>query len=142
MAPDEVVELYSYFELNYVGRKPARGPRRRPRFQIPMWNVRQRTQRGIPRTNNKLEGLHNAVQGMFDGVHPTMWKFLTGLQREHTIQYGLYIQAIAGEEPPPQKKTYRDINERLQTNIARHETGALSTEDFLRGVAYNINLNV
>lgn len=142
LALDEVYELYSYFELNYVGRKPARGPRRRPRFQISMWNVRRRTQQGVPRTNNKIEAFHYAVQAMFDGVHPNIWKCLRGLQREHAYQYGLYMQALAGEEPPPQKKIYREMNKRLRNLIERHETGAVTAGEFLRGVAYNVNLNV
>ena len=132
------VGLYSYFELNYVGRKPARGPRRRPRFGIEMWNVRQRTQQGIPRTNNKLEGFHYAIQGIFDGVHSTIWRFLKGLQREHAL---LYVHARAEDEPPAPKKEYRDINARLQTLIRRHEAGG-PRDDFLNGIAHNVNLNV
>lgn len=139
---DELQELYAYFELNYIGRKPPRGPRRRPRFRIAMWNVRERTTEGIPRTNNKLEGYHHAVQTMFDGVHPTMWKFLRGIRREASLQYGLYIQAAGGDEPPPQKKVYAQINARLRTLVQRHTDGDLDNEEFIRSVSHNINLNV
>lgn len=141
-ASDEVEELYQYYQMNYVGRKPNRGPRRQPRFKIDMWNVRARTTAGIPRTNNKLEGYHSGMQTMFDGVRPTLGRFLKGLQKEHSLQYGLYIQALAGDAPPPQKRVYENINKRLVTVISRHQQGEMTAENFLRAVALNLNLSV
>jgi hypothetical protein len=135
-------EIYTFFETTYVGRRPARGPRRRPRFSIDTWNVRQRTEEGIPRTNNKLEGLHRGIQCMFDGPHPTMWKFLSGLQKEHVLHYGRYLQILAGEPPEAGEKKFESVNRRLRTLIQRHVDNEIDTTAFLRGVIHNVNLSV
>ena len=137
-----LAQLYSYFENTFVGRKPARGPRTRPRFAIPMWNVRRRTEEGIPRTNNRLEGFHRGIQSMFDGPHPSMWKFLAGLQREQVLQYTNFIQISTGNDVTVEGRKYEQVNRRLRTLIERHSIGEVTTVAFLEGVAHNLNLSV
>ena len=110
--------------------------------QFPCGMLWRRTVDGVPRTNNKLEGFHHGIQGMFDGVHPTMAKFLKGLHGEHALQYGTYMQALAGAEPPAQKKVYESINKRLKALILQHEGGHVTNSEFLRGLSHNLNLNV
>ena len=134
-----IQELYTYFEAIYIGRKPQRGPRRRPRYPVQLWSVRDRTAEGIPRTNNRLEGFHRGIQQMFDGPKPSMWQFLKGIQKEHGYQHALYIQATGGESPKTERK-YNVINRRLTTLIQRHEEGTIDNEEFIEGVRHNIDL--
>lgn len=143
LAIDEsVAELYIYFEDTYIGR-PQRGGRgrRRPLFPPEMWSVRQRTEDGIPRTNNKLEGWHRALQTMFDCAHPTIYRFLSGLLKEEVVQRANLQQFLAGDEQP-ERKIYRDVNKRIRTLIQRHTAQEISTTEFLRGVSHNISYNV
>ena len=134
-------ELFGYFEATYVGRKPNRGPRRRPRYSIESWSVRARTLQGIPRTNNKVEGFHRGLQSMFDGPKPTMWRFLTGLKKEHSLHYAEYLQVVvAGEEPPQPTKKWRDLNLRLKNLIQRNENGSLEVRELMRGIGHNVDL--
>lgn len=107
-----------------------------------MWNVRERTMDGIPRTNNKLEGLHRGMQSMFTCAHPTMWKFFGGLRKEHALHYTTYVQALGGEQPPKQNRRYKDCNNRLQNLIDREGEGEITKIEFLKGVAHNLTLNV
>ena len=71
-----------------------------------------------------------------------MWKFLAGIQREQGLQYANVMARAAGQAPPPPKQQYTDVNRRLQTLIQRHNENQISIEDFLKGVTYNIELNV
>jgi hypothetical protein len=133
-------ELFGYFESTYVGRKPVRGPRRRPRYNTMVWSVRARTLQGIPRTNNKVEGFHRGLQAMFDGPKPTMWRFLSGLKKEHSLQYAALVQHEAGAEPPQQAKKWRDLNVRLNNLIRSNEAGSIGIADLIRGIAHNVDL--
>jgi hypothetical protein len=57
--PDYLQNVYNYSEDNYVGRM-RRNRRVNPLFLITMWNIRGRVADGLPRTNNSVEGWHNA----------------------------------------------------------------------------------
>ncbi|CAF1610748.1 unnamed protein product, partial [Didymodactylos carnosus] len=76
--------LYSYFEKNYIGApRPAPGLRRQniaspapvrrddPRYSIKFWNVFERADMELPRTNNGLAGWHNAFHGSVNADHPS-----------------------------------------------------------------------
>jgi len=47
-------------------------------------------------------------------------------------------QILAGEAPPPRRRVYRDISQRLQTLVADY--GNRDRLDFLRGVAHNLQM--
>ena len=65
-------------------------------YELQMLNVRDRTQEGMPRTNNKLEGWHKGIQVMFQGPHPNIWNFIRALRQEQILQDGKLIQIQAG----------------------------------------------
>ena len=54
------LELLIYFEDNFIGRKMLRNRRSNPRYVIQMWNCFSRVDLELPRTNNAVEGWHNA----------------------------------------------------------------------------------
>ena len=49
---------------------------------IQLWNVRRRTLDGEPRTNDSVEGFHNALQSSITNAYPTLWKLIDCLQKE------------------------------------------------------------
>ena len=61
---DELIDYLSdfllYFEKTWVGIE-HHGRRRRPLYPIALWNVRDRVERVLPRTNNSVEGWHRAT---------------------------------------------------------------------------------
>lgn len=140
--PAALVEVYESFEDTYIGRQRGRGRRLQPRFIPQTWNVRQRTTEGLPRTTNKLEGWHLGIQSMFDGPHPSVWKFLGGLQREQVLATADIQMWRIGQEPPQQERRYRQVNERLTALIRAHENGERSTQEFITAVGYHLSLNV
>lgn len=135
--------VYSSFEDTYIGR-PTRGGRgrRRPTFDPEMWNVRDRTTEGMPRTNNKLEGWHKGIQVMFQGPHPNIWKFVRCLGREQILQHGELIQIQAGEFRGKHNKHYEAVNKRLVTLITKEQEGEIDHIEFLKNISLNLELNV
>ena len=82
----DISDVYTYFEDTYIGRPNRRGNRRNAVFAPNLWNVRQRMQDGLPRTNNKLEGWHRAIQALLDGPHPSVWRLLVLYKRRRVYR--------------------------------------------------------
>ncbi|XP_076064968.1 uncharacterized protein LOC143039010 [Oratosquilla oratoria] len=80
-------ELVSYFETYYIGGMRCRGQRRRrvePVFPIHLWNVHERAENGMPRTNY-VEGFHNALRTSVTNVHPNIWSLISALKHEEVL---------------------------------------------------------
>lgn len=135
--PQELESVYAYFEATYIGRRLRRG-RRPPRFPIPMWNQSERVEAGMPRTNNLLEGWHNGIQSSLTGHHPTIWKFLTFLQKEELLQRSISEKVTAGNDTRYESEEQIKKTQRLQ-NIVRDYDNRTKI-DFLRGISYNISM--
>ena len=56
----KLLDLLIYFEDNFISGKMSRNRRSHPRFAVPMWNCFSRISLDLPRTNNGVEGWHNA----------------------------------------------------------------------------------
>ena len=54
--------MMDYFEDTFIGRPTRRNGRRAPQFPISLWNVHDRVEEGLPRTNNTVEGWHRSFQ--------------------------------------------------------------------------------
>ena len=61
---DVAVDLLQYFEDTYNGRYGRNAPRHPPHFAINLWNMFNRTDDELPRTNNSVEGCHWTFQGL------------------------------------------------------------------------------
>ncbi|KAF0989624.1 hypothetical protein HZS_529 [Henneguya salminicola] len=77
-------ERLNYYEDTFIGRHHRTG-RSKPLFPIRLCNQSERTENGISRTNNKVEGGHNAFARLVGGNHPNIFKFLVSLQRELSL---------------------------------------------------------
>ena len=74
--------------------------RKNPLFPIELWNVHDRVSTNLPRSNNSMEGWHNAF-----AQHPTITK-LTDKIRHEQSKFEIDIARIRqGHEPMSQKKT-------------------------------------
>ena len=71
-----VDDVLDYFEDNYIGRQRRGRPRAIPPFPIELWNMFDRTQEELPRTNNSIEGWHHRFSLNCDGMHPSLGKFI------------------------------------------------------------------
>ena len=97
---------------------------------------------GLPQTNNKLKGWHKAIQTLLDRLHLSIWRFFSALQKEEDLQAADLTAFMAGQEIQKQKKKYRDLNDRQKDLIEKYENDAITREEFLKGILYNINFNV
>ena len=134
---DECLDVvFDYFEDNYLGRPMTNNRRRRPKFPLSWWNVFNRVQMDLPRTNNSVEGWHTAFQGSLSGSHPTIWLLIEALRREESLQRTKYFGIISGE-PRRKKRKYDDMERRIKSIINSRED--LDITVYLRHLAYNIS---
>ena len=74
-SPLELTPINDYWEENYVGRQ-RRNCRGNPRFPINLWNMRDRVNDSLPRTNNLVEAWHRSFQQTVDCHHPSVYKLV------------------------------------------------------------------
>ena len=137
---EEVRDLINYFEDTWIGRPARRGGRSAPIFPVALWNVHDQVVEDLPRTNNSVEGWHRGFSQLLGAYHPTIWKFIDGLKKEQSLNELKLEQFNAGQQPPPRKKKYRDVAERIKTLVS--EYGKRSNVDYIRGIAHNLSLQV
>ncbi|PVD26834.1 hypothetical protein C0Q70_11981 [Pomacea canaliculata] len=76
-------DFLAYFEstCTWLG-IVQRGRRRRPKFDVAMWNVYNRVGDNLPRTNNSVEGWHRAFDKRMSVTHPTLGRLVSKLRKE------------------------------------------------------------
>jgi len=135
-ANEKVHDVTTYFEHTYVRgrRRPGRGENYGPAiFPIPTWNKFDAAGDGVARTTNSVEGWHNSLQSLFMCQHPTMWTFLTGLERDSQMNKASYLQTATGQQNVG-KKVYRDLKARVMRAIEAY--GATDNLTYLRAIAH------
>ena len=136
---ERVDELLSYFESTYVRGRRLRGRGKKfglPLFPPDLWNQRNAAVDGIARTNNSVEGWHFGLQALFQCSHPTLWKFIRGLECDCAQQKASFLQGITGIVQPPVKK-YERLCERVSRAVATYEKTDVLT--YLRAIAHLSN---
>ncbi|KAB0801401.1 hypothetical protein PPYR_01533 [Photinus pyralis] len=133
----ELQVIVDYFEDTWIGRPQRRG-RRPPHFAINMWNCFDAVQHGLPKTNNAVEGWHRAFQMQLCADHPNIWKFISALKREQSINELRIEQHISGQPPTISRKEYRDCAQRLLTLVNSYAPD-INIYDYVRGIAHNIS---
>lgn len=84
--PDELRDalqlLLDWFEEKSVCRRNWKGNgRRAPLFTRVMWNVYEHSLNDDDRTNYHAEAAHRVLQNEYGMHHPTVWKFIDGLEK-------------------------------------------------------------
>ncbi len=138
--PDNVAGLYDYFEDTWIGRPARRGQRRNPLFAVELWSVHDRVVEGLPRTNNAVEGWHRAFQGTVGFVHPTVYKLIDAIRLEQSHTENVVTRINAGQVVTKKNAQYVRVDAAIQTLVANF--GDRHIVDFLRGISYNVSLNV
>lgn len=133
---DHMDELVTYFEHTYIrgrrlrGRSENFGP---PLFSIETWNQRDAATDGIARTTNSVEGWHHGLATLFQCNHPTMWKFLSGLDSDCGKQRASFLQGVTGVEQPAVKR-YRILKQRVMNAVGTYGKTEILT--YLRSIAF------
>jgi len=122
----------------YSGTIRADGTLTDPRFPIAQWNLHYRTIGGEARTNNSAEAAHRSLQSLFECTHPSLWNFINTLHRAQKGRDAEYAYYVAGNNPPPKAKKYRDADARILQIFTRYNPRNM--EEFLRGMARNCSM--
>ena len=135
--PDEVAPISDYFEDTYIGRLRRGNQRAQPYFSVDIWNVFNRADNDLPRTNNAVEGYHKKLQSSTSCHHPNLWKFLDIIKGDIGINRVQIDQMLGGHVAPPPRKKYMDSNARILTIV--NDFANRNILDYLRGIAHNIS---
>ena len=90
------------------------------RFMIKDWNVFKRVQMKLPRTNNPVEGFHNALNRTVNKENPTLWNVLKAFQDEET-QARMKLNHFNRGEKPKQAAIFKKINENLHNMVMNYD---------------------
>ena len=129
------VPIIDYFATNYVG-ELRNGIRRPPTFEHELWSVCDKVVNNLPRTTNAVEGWHNAFARSVGQSHANIWTCIDMLKKEHVHVHLTITQHLAGLPPPKPRRKYAEINNRINTIVAKYRN--LQTIDYLRAISYNI----
>ena len=133
--PEALMPILNWFEDFYIGRLNRRGIRQPAMFPWKIWSVYERTLNGIDRTNNHAEAAHRRMQAELGMDHPTLWKFINGIQKVQSGRDQSYEQFVRGEEPQKKRLKYQRADERILKIIQNAENR--TTIEYLRGIAHN-----
>ena len=100
---DVPLDFVDYFEDTYMGRLNRNGTRRKARFEIPLWNVYNRTVNDLPRTNNAIEGFHRGFESMLQANKPDVWRFLDAIHKQQALTEFATAQQMGGKMCTKQK---------------------------------------
>ncbi|CAF1689814.1 unnamed protein product, partial [Adineta ricciae] len=82
---DDSDEFIQYFEKTWIGERKRRGTgRTKPQFSIQLWNVHDRVISNLPRSNNSIEGWHNAFAQRVSIAYPTIFKLTEKIRVEQS----------------------------------------------------------
>ncbi|CAF4868496.1 unnamed protein product, partial [Rotaria socialis] len=106
---DEADDFLGYFEKTWIGQPKKRGTgQKKTLFPI------DRAVANLPRSNNSIEGWHNAFAKRVTIVHPTITKLTEKIRREQSKFEVDIAQIRQGQEPKPKKLKYRKFDERIK----------------------------
>jgi hypothetical protein len=134
-ADERVNDLVTYFKQTYVRGRRYQGTNNYAAaiFPIATWNQYDSAGEGIARTTNSCEGWHFSLQSLLMCHHPTMWRFLAGIERDCSMSKASYLQAATGAVNVTKKK-YRTLKERVRRAVAGY--GTTDTLTYLRAIAH------
>ncbi|CAF1156767.1 unnamed protein product, partial [Rotaria magnacalcarata] len=82
---DDTDDLLAYFEKTWIGKPKRRGTgRKKPLFDHKLWNIHDRVIAATPRSNNSVEGWHNAFANRVSISHPNIVKLTEKIHREQS----------------------------------------------------------
>lgn len=127
---DRMDELQQYFFSNFF-----KDGAKYPRIQ---WN---HAFHKSPRTDNHLEGWHNAFNKAVGKAHPNIWFFIDKLRGQQSI-YEHNLRLIgAGQTLFHDIKKYIAIERKIQNQLQKYHCGSINSIRFIDSIRYNITFS-
>ena len=112
--------------------------RKKPQFDHTLWNVYDRVVADLPRSNNSLEGWHNAFATRVSVTHPTIKKLAEKIRQEQSKFEVDIAQLLQGQQSKPKKSCYRKLDERIARVVREYDP--LQIPQYLKNIAANVSL--
>jgi hypothetical protein len=107
-------------------------------FPIEIWNIYDRVSSNLPRSNNSIEGWHNAFATRVSIAHPCVSKLAEKIRREQSKFEVDIAQLRQGQEPKPKKVSYRKLDEKIKRLVDDYQNNNIS--EYLKNLALNLSL--
>ncbi|CAF3085956.1 unnamed protein product [Rotaria sp. Silwood2] len=136
---EEADDLLEYFEKTSIGEPKRRGTgRKKPLFDHKLWNIHDRVAAAVPRSNNSMEGWHNAFANRVSISHPTVIKLTEKIRREQSKFEGDIAKILQDHDIKTKKACNRRLYERVSRLVNAYDSSQL--DQFLTNVAANVTL--
>ena len=152
---DDADDFLGYFEKTWIGEPKRRGKTHRKKnhliitydlgtgrktalFPIELWNMYDRVSQNLPRSNNSIEGWHNAFSKRVSIAHPTITKLTEKIRLEQSKFEVEIAQIRQGHEPKPKKLIYRRMDGRIKRLVDDYPNVDLG--EYLNSLGSNMSL--
>ncbi|CAF3789366.1 unnamed protein product [Rotaria socialis] len=112
--------------------------RKQPQFDHKLWNFHDRVVATVPRSNNSVEGWHNAVANRAAISHLTIVKLEEKNRREQAKFEVDMAKILQGHDIKTKKACYRKMDERITLLVNSFSSTQL--DQFLKNIAANVTL--
>ena len=101
--------------------------------------MRERAAKGLPRTNNSVEGWHNAFQSSVACHHPTIYTLIDHFRREQDLTEQTISRIFSGiSTQTASKSKYIQLSKSLAAIIPTYN--GREFKDYLHAVALNFDI--
>ena len=128
-----LVDFMTYFQKTYVGQL-INGVEIPGTFPYQMWNMYQRVKDRLPRTNNSLEGWHNAFARDLP-LHPPIPTLAKKYQTEQHKKAMNRRHHVEGRTRPKAKKLYQRVTKYLESQVNKLDSQILVNLVYLEQTA-------
>ncbi|CAF3670787.1 unnamed protein product [Rotaria socialis] len=111
--------------------------RKKPLFDHKLWNIHDRVITATPRSNNSVEGWHNAFANHVSICHPSIVKLTEKIRREQSKFEVNMAKILQGHIIKTKKACYRRLDERITRLANAFDSSGL--DEFLKNTAANYN---
>lgn len=84
-------------------------------------------------------GFHNRWNNKVTVRHPNLWIFIRKLKDEERHCRRLIHAADRGDAPPPRKRTFRRLQQRLEDLRQQYNGGSRNLHSYWRAVAHTVH---
>lgn len=131
-------EYLEYFSTTWIGSFNRRGERKKPLFEIKLWNCYDSLLQSLPKTNNICEGFHRGFAGLLSVHHPTLYKLIDGLLKQQSLT-DVKMTMVDIENTDKGRKKWSQLAIKLKKLVESYPERR-DTPSYLRGIAKTTDL--